>query len=131
MNRSLRKRLDRLAGQKPGVPQFAEITFDSLAMTDDQAVEKAFEAGYIPPGCVFMVFPKTLTPEQWESMIPIWNECIRTGSKWDEVPYWASGGAAVPKLKFDEWLTSTKKQDVARHANALQTTEGPCQSKNA
>ena len=102
MNRSLRSRLDRLAGQKPGAPQVAYIEFDSLAMTDEQAIGKALEAGYIQPGCALMILPKTLTPEQWGAMIPIWHECLRNGSKWDEVPYWHGGGVVVPKLKFDD-----------------------------
>lgn len=101
MNRSLHSRLDRLAGRKAGAPQVAYLDFDSLAMTDEQAIEKAFAAGFLDPGCALIVFPKTLTPEQWESMIPIWQKCLMTGSKWDEVPYWAGGGAMVPKLKFD------------------------------
>lgn len=129
--RSLCKRLDRLIGQKPGVPQGALIEFDSLAMTDEQAIEKAFEAGYIPPGYAVVVFPKTLTPEQWSAMIPIWHECIRTGSNWDEVPYWAGGGSMVPKLKFGDWLANIEKQQVEEHANGLQTTEGPWQNKHA
>ena len=125
MNRSLRSRLDRLAGQKPGAPQIAYLDFDSLEMTGEQAIEKAFEAGYIEPGCALMVLPKTVTPEQWESMIPIWHECLRTGSKWDQVPYWAGGGALVPKMKFDEGKTGLQKQGLEQRANRLQTTEKP------
>ena len=106
MNRSLRSRLDRLAGQKPGAPQVAYLEYDSLNIPAEEAIKKAFEAGYIQPGCALMVLPKTVTPAQWESMIPIWHECLRTGSKWDEVPYWAGGGALVPKVKFDEGKTS-------------------------
>ncbi len=100
MNRSLRSRLDRLAGQKPGAPQVAYLEYDSLNIPAEEAIEKAFAAGYIQPGCALMVLPKTVTPEQWESMIPIWHECLRNGSKWNEVPFWAGGGALVPKVTF-------------------------------
>ncbi len=106
MNRSLRSRLDRLAGQKQGAPQVAYLEYDSLQVLGEEAIKKAFEAGYLEPGCALMVLPKTLTPEQWESMIPIWHECLRTGSKWDEVPYWAGGGALMPNQLFDDGKTN-------------------------
>jgi len=105
MNRSLRSRLDRLASRKSGTPQPAMVEFDDTALTCEQAIEMALERGFIEPGAAVIVFPKTTTTQEWESMIPLWQECLANGSKWDEVPYWAGGGAMVPKLKFDDRKT--------------------------
>ena len=101
MNRALRKRLDRLDGQTSGKPRWVVVNYDSSEMTEDEAVDQAHKCGLLKPGDALMVFPVQITLEDWEALVPLWHECIVNGAKWHELPFWAGGGAKVPKLKFD------------------------------
>src|ERR1043166_5898966 len=43
----------------------ATITYDSLTIEAEEAV--AALSPRLPPGCTLLVFPKELTPEEWEA----------------------------------------------------------------
>lgn len=102
MNRSLRSRLDRLACHTSRKPTYATVEYDGWHLTAEQAIERAIERGFLPAGCNVIAFPNTLTPEQWDALIPAMTEHYLKTGEWFALP----DCQLVPNVKFDDGKTN-------------------------